>query len=145
MERLRTIPGGMLIAFVIGVADSLVVWAVAALFDVEILVPDAPGSETLAAITLLQIVAVVAVVSVAAGALLWGLERLTRRALAAFQVIALTVLILSLFAPLMLDQDVEGKLALLAMHLLVGSAVIAAFTWVGVRPGRLGVEQTVQD
>lgn len=146
MERLRTIPGGMLVGFAIGLADCLIVWGVAALFDVEVLIPELPGSDTLASITLLPIVVVVAVASIAAGVLLWTLERFVPgSALAIFQIVAVVALALSLISPLTLAQDVEAKLALVAMHLLVGSAIIGSFTWVATAPRRLRVQQAVQD
>jgi Family of unknown function (DUF6069) len=146
MERLRTIPGGMLVGFVIGLADSLIVWGLASLFDVDVLIPESPGSEALAPISLLPIVVVVAAATIGAGVLLWSLERfLPGSALATFQIVAVVALAVSLISPLMLDQDVEAKLALVAMHLLVGSAIIGALTWVGTAPGRLRVEQAIQD
>ena len=135
----------MLIAFVIGIADSLIVWGISALFGVELLVPESLGSDALAPITLLPIVGVVAVAAIAAGLLLLALERFVpARAMAVFQIVAVVALAVSLIGPLALDQELEGKLALVVMHLLVGSAIIGTFTWVGMRR-LLRVEQPVED
>ena len=132
VEQLRNIPGGMLIAFVIGVADAVIVWAVAVVLGVEIMLPDRPGSEVLTDITIVPILITVGVACVAAGVLLWILQRLfPERALQIFQITTLIVLIVSLANPLLLDQPVGATLALVAMHLLVGTAIIAVFTWVG--------------
>lgn len=125
----------MLIAAVIGIVDSLIVWAGATLFDVEILLPDEPGSDTLAGITIAPIFFVVVISAVAAGLLLWVLQRIFRDwALRIFQLVALAVLVASLIVPFQLDQSFAGQLALLAMHLLVGSAIIGTFTWVATKP-----------
>jgi Family of unknown function (DUF6069) len=133
----------MVVAFVIGVVDSLVIWAIAALFGVDILLPEAPGSDSLAPITLLPVVVVVAIAATAAGSSLWVLERFApARALGTFVSVALIALAASLVLPLALDQSAEGRLALVAMHLLVGSAIIGTFVWVGTR--RLRVQQTVE-
>ena len=132
LEELRTIPGGMLIAFVIGVTDAVIVWAIASLLGVEIQLPERPGSETLTDITIVPILIIVGVASVAAGLLLWILRRLVpQRSLQIFQIVAVIVLIVSLANPLLLDQPVDATLALITMHLLVGSAIIAVFSWVG--------------
>ena len=132
---LRTIPGGILIATVIGVIDSLIVWAIAALFDVEILLPEEPGSEALTGITFAPILLVVTIVAVAAGILLWVLQRFFHeRALRIFQIVAGIVLVLSLAVPFQLDQSLSAQLALVGMHLLVGSAIVATFTWVATKP-----------
>lgn len=135
MQRLRNIPGGMLVAFVIGVVDSLLVWGIASLFDVSIHVPESQGSETLTELTLPPILFIVAVSSILAGILLWALQRFVPdRALRIFQIVAVIVLVLSLALPFTLDQPIEGQLTLVAMHLLVGSAIIATFTWVATKP-----------
>ena len=146
MERFRNIPGGMLIAFVIGVIDSLIVWAIASLLDVTILVPEGQDTEVLTELTLPPILFIVGASSILAGILLWILQRFVPdRAVQIFQVIAVIVLAVSLISPFMLDQPTEGRLALLAMHLLVGSAIIAVFTWVGTRPRRLRPQSAVEN
>ena len=132
---MRNIPGGILIALVIGVIDSLIVWGVASLLDVSILLPDGPGSETLSEFTIAPALFLVAVSSILAGILLWVLQRFAPdRSLIIFQIVAVIALALSLVLPFNLDQLVEGQLALVAMHLLVGSAIIATFTWVAMKP-----------
>jgi len=132
---MRNIPGGILIAFVIGVIDSVLVWGIASLLDVSILLPDGPGSETLSEFTIAPATVLVAVSSILAGILLWVLQRFVPdRALIIFQVVAVIALALSLILPFTLDQPIEGQLALVAMHLLVGSAIIATFTWVAMKP-----------
>jgi type VI protein secretion system component VasK len=73
--------------------------------------------------------------SIAAGILLWLLQRFVpNRALRAFQVVAIIVLVLSFGLPIGLDQPVEGQLSLVAMHILVGAVIIATMTWVATKP-----------
>jgi Family of unknown function (DUF6069) len=140
MESFRTIPGGVLVASVLGVVDGAIVWGIAALFGVDILVPEGPGSQELTGITIAPIALVVVISAVGAGALLWVLQRLFReRALRIFQVVALVVLVLSLALPLTLNEPAEGQLALIVMHILVGSAIIGTFTWVGTKRRRVTV------
>ena len=132
---MRNIPGGVLIAFVIGVIDSIIVWGVASLFDVSIFIPESSGSETLTDLTIAPLLLIIAVSSILAGILLWVLQRFAPdRALIVFQVVAVIALALSLILPFTLDQPIEGRLALVAMHLLVGSAIIATLTWVAMKP-----------
>ena len=133
---LRNIPGGIVLSVAIGVVDSLIVWAIATLFDVSVKVRDSLGSDALADLALWHIVLVVAVASVAAGILLWILQRVftPERALQIFQIIATIVLVVSLAIPITTDQDLAAKLALAAMQILVGSAIIATMTWVGTKP-----------
>ena len=136
MDSLRNIPGGVVIATAIGVIDALIVWGIATLFDVSIQLPDGPGSETLTDVTIGPIIFFVAVASIAAGILLWLLQRFVpNRALRIFQIAAVIVLLLSLGLPLGLDQPLEGQLSLVAMHILVGGVIIATMTWVATKPG----------
>ena len=44
------------------------------------------------------------------------------------------VLVLAFGLPLSLDQRLEGQLALVAMHILVGAVIIATMTWVATKP-----------
>lgn len=135
MSSLRNIPGGMVIATGIGVIDSLIVWAIAALFDVSIQVPSSRGSEELTDLALWNVVIFVAVSSIAAGILLWLLQRFFReRGLRIFQVIAVIVLALSLILPFGVDQPLEAQLALVTMHILVGMVIIGTMTWVATKP-----------
>jgi len=135
LDSLRNIPGGVAIATVIGVIDALIVWGIATLFDVSIQVPDGPGSQTLADLTIPPIIFIVAVPSIAAGILLWLLQRFVPgRALRIFQVVATIVLVLSFGLPFRLDQPLEGQLSLVAMHILVGAVIIATMTWVATKP-----------
>ncbi len=135
MDSLRNIPGGVVIATVIGVIDALIVWGIATLFDVSIQVPDDPGSQTLADLTIPPVIFIVAVSSIAAGILLWLLQRFVpNRALRVFQVVAIIVLVLSFGLPIGLDQPVEGQLSLVATHILVGAVIIATMTWVATKP-----------
>lgn len=134
MQPLRSIPGGVLIATVIGVVDSMVVWGIATLFNIDILVPDGPGSETLTEITFGPMVFVVAVAAVAAGVFLWLLQGLVPdRALRLFQIVAVVVLLVSLLAPFQTEQSLAGQLALVTMHVLAGSAIIGTMTWVATK------------
>ena len=133
--ELRNIPGGIVISIAIGVADGLIVWGIATLFDVSIMVPDSRGSETLTDLALWNIVLLVGIASVAAGILLWFLERISpERALAIFQIVAVVVLVVSLALPFTTDQALAAQLALVAMHILVGSAIIGTMTWVATKP-----------
>lgn len=135
----------MLIAFVIGMIDALVIWTIANLFDVTILLPESPGSETLTELTIPPVLFIIGLSSVLAGILLWVLQRFVPdRALIIFQIVAVIALALSLVLPFTLDQPIEGQLALLTMHLLVGSAIIATFTWVAMKP-RLRPQDPVEN
>ena len=70
MDSLRNIPGGVVVATVIGVIDAVIVWGVATLFDVSIQVPDGPGSQTLTNLTIPPIIFIVAAIPLAALGLL---------------------------------------------------------------------------
>lgn len=133
MDGFRNIPGGMAVATIIGVLDAFIVWGIAAVFDVAIQVPDRSGGLT--DLTFAPIVIVVAAAAVAAGILLWLLQRFVPdRAVTIFHAVSLIVLALSLVGPFLLDQPLEAQLALVAMNLLAGSAIIATFTWVATEP-----------
>ncbi len=135
MDSLRNIPGGVVVATVIGVIDAVIVRGVATLFDVSIQVPDGPGSQTLTNLTIPPIIFIVAAPSIAAGILLWLLQRfIPNRALRVFQVVAIFFLVLSFGLPFRLDQRLEGQLSLVAMHILVGAVIIATMTWVATKP-----------
>ena len=133
--ELRNIPGGIVISIAVGVADGLIVWGIATLFDVSIMVPDGRGSEALTDLALWNIVLLVGIASVAAGILFWLLQRFSpERAVANFQIVAVIVLVVSLAFPFTTDQALAAQLALVAMHILVGSAIIGAMTWVATKP-----------
>ncbi len=133
--ELRNIPGGIVISIAIGVADGLIVWGIATLFDVSIMVPDSRGSDSLADLALWNIVLIVSIASVGAGILLWILQRVfSDRGLQIFQIVAVIVLVASLALPLSTDQDLAAQLALATMHILAGSAVIASMTLVATKP-----------
>jgi len=133
--ELRNIPGGIVISIAIGVADGLIVWGIATLFDVSIMVPDSRGSDSLADLALWNIVLIVSIASVGAGILLWILQRVfSDRGLQIFQIVAVIVLVASLALPLSTDQDLAAQLALATMHILAGSAIIASMTLVATKP-----------
>lgn len=132
---LRNIPGGIVLSIIFGVVDSLIVWGIATLFDVSIMVPESPGTDTLTDLALWHIVLIVSVASVAAGVLLWLLQRFSPdRALQSFQIVAVIVLVVSLAFPFTTDQDLAAKLTLAVMQVMVGSAIIATMTWVATGP-----------
>jgi hypothetical protein len=72
--------------------------------------------------------AAVAVTALLAGLAAWALlallERITRRPVRVYRIIASIVLVLSLAGPLTAGVDTGSRLALLGMHLTVGAALI---------------------
>ncbi|MGP3922397.1 DUF6069 family protein [Streptomyces sp. 8N616] len=109
-------------------ADTLI-WIVASTaLDVDLRVPDGPGSTSTSELALPAVVISVAVVSLVAWGLLAALERLNRRARALWTAAAAGVLVLSLFAPLFSAGLTAGsRITLVCLHLAVGAILIPAY------------------
>ncbi|MFJ8107267.1 DUF6069 family protein [Streptomyces sp. NPDC096132] len=110
-------------------ADALI-WLVAhGLFDVDLRVPDGPGSTSTTELPFPTVVVAVAVVSLLGWGLLALLERFAPgRARTVWTAAAAAVVVLSLFAPLFAEGLTAGnRVTLVLLHLTVGALLIPAF------------------
>ncbi|SMF57327.1 DUF6069 family protein [Streptomyces sp. Amel2xC10] len=110
-------------------ADALI-WLVAhGLFDLDLRVPDGPGSTSTSELPFPVVVVSVAVVSLLGWGLLALLERFAPgRARTTWTVLAVAVLVLSLFAPLFSEGLSAGnRITLVLLHLTVGAFLVPAF------------------
>ena len=106
-----------------GAAAAASIWAVAVgLFGVQLLVRFGSGAPQ--AIGLGFVLPAGLIAPLLAWALLAYLERRTRRARTLWTRIALTVLVVSFALPLGAGITTSAKIALVAMHIAVGSVVI---------------------
>jgi hypothetical protein len=112
------------------VAVGALIWLVAhAVLDIDLRVPDGPGSTTTTELALPAVLIGTAVVSLLGWALLAVLERVTAaRARGLWTGAALLVLVLSLFAPLFGEGlGVGNRVTLVLLHLSVGAILVPAF------------------
>ena len=100
---------GRAITVVAATTAALLLWTVN---------PPIPGIGAVA------VVATALLAGLAAWGLLTLLERTVRRPVRTYRIIALVVLALSLAGPLGYDASLSGRLALVAMHVTVGAALI---------------------
>jgi hypothetical protein len=123
---LRTRALAVLATVVVGA----LIWLVAdSVLDIDLRVPDGPGSTTTTALALPAVLIGTAVVSLLGWALLALLERVVAaRARAVWTVVAASVLVLSLFAPLF-GAGLSGgnRATLVLLHLAVGAILVPAF------------------
>ena len=126
----------------LALVGNLVVWAIAAIAGVDVMIPEPPNMDVYVTLTALPLVTS-SLVPAAIGAVgLLALRRLDpRRSLRIFQLVVAMFTVLSLGAPLTLDVDTGTRLALSAMHLVTGAAVVVAQTW-RTRNDQEGVEAT---
>ncbi|GKQ37496.1 DUF6069 family protein [Streptomyces sp. A012304] len=111
------------------VAVGGLIWLVAhSVLDIDLRVPDGPGSTTTTELALPAVLIGTAVVSLLGWALLAVLERVTARARVLWTVAALLVLVLSLFAPLFGEGlEAGNRVTLVLLHLSVGAILVPAF------------------
>ncbi|MFC9427882.1 DUF6069 family protein [Streptomyces sp. NPDC056987] len=110
-------------------ADALI-WLVAhGLFDLDLRIPDGPGSTSTSELPLPAVIVAVPVVSLLGWGLLALLERFAPgRARTTWTVLAAAVVLLSLFAPLFAEGLSAGnRVTLVLLHLTVGAFLIPAF------------------
>lgn len=116
---------------VVAAAAAALVWCLATLVaSVDLTVRTGSGSQP---VNVVSVIVTSIVVTLAGAGLLQVLDRRTRRGLAIWTWVALTVLAMSLTGPLAATSPAAG-VTLVALHLLVGGVVI-----VGLRarhPGR---------
>ncbi|WP_105973329.1 DUF6069 family protein [Streptomyces geranii] len=112
------------------VAAGAVIWLVAhSVLDIDLRVPDGPGSTTTTALALPAVLIGTAVVSLLGWALLALLEKaVAARSRAIWTGVALLVLVVSLFAPLF-GAGLSGgnRATLVLLHLTVGAILVPAF------------------
>ncbi|MFI8520754.1 DUF6069 family protein [Streptomyces sp. NPDC085481] len=111
------------------VADALI-WLIArSALDLDLRIPDGPGSTTTSELALPAVLIGVAVVSLLGWGLLALLERLAGgRARSVWTGIAVAVVVLSLFAPVFGAGLTAGnKITLVLLHVTVGAVLIPAF------------------
>ncbi|MEV4875825.1 DUF6069 family protein [Streptomyces cyaneofuscatus] len=117
------------LAVVAAVVLDALIWVLAeTAFDIDLRIPDGPGSTTTGELALPAVIISVAVVSLAGWGLLALLERLTGRARTVWTAIASAVVLLSLFAPLFSEGLTTGnRITLVCLHLAVGAVLIPAY------------------
>ncbi|MFE9457582.1 DUF6069 family protein [Streptomyces californicus] len=111
------------------VADALI-WLLAHVaFDIDLRTPDGPGSTTTSPLYFPAVVIGAAVIGLLGWGLLAVLEKFAaRRARTVWTVVAVAVLVLSLFAPVFGAGLTAGnKITLVLFHLAVGAILIPAF------------------
>ncbi|WP_329277728.1 DUF6069 family protein [Streptomyces sp. NBC_01451] len=112
------------------VAAGALIWLVAgSLLDIDLRVPDGPGSTTTTELVLPAVLIGTAVVSLLGWALLALLEKVAAgRARAVWTGVAVLVLVVSLFAPLF-GAGLSGgnRATLVLLHLTVGAILVPAF------------------
>jgi hypothetical protein len=108
---------------------NLAVWAVAAIVGIDVMIPEAPNSDVYVNLSVLPVVLASLVPALVAAAGLLVLRRfIPGRALRVFQVAVGVLTVLSLGAPLGLDVGTGGRVALVAMHLVTGAAIVLALS-----------------
>lgn len=112
----------------VAIVANLVVWAFATkVFDIQLAIPESPGSATYIDLPF-YLVALVSLIATALGAgLLHLLLRYVPNPLTFFALISLGVLLASLVAPLTLNPEYASnaaKVSLVIMHVLAGVAII---------------------
>lgn len=118
------------LAVVAAVVVDAVIWLVAhGPFDLDLRIPDGPGSTSTSELPFPTVVVAVAVVSLLGWGLLALLERFAPgRARTVWTVVAVAVVVLSLFAPLFSEGLSAGnRVTLVLLHLTVGAVLIPAF------------------
>ncbi|MFF6877555.1 DUF6069 family protein [Streptomyces sp. NPDC012474] len=112
------------------VAVGALIWLVAdTVLDIGLRVPDGPGSTTTTPLALPAVLIGTAVVSLLGWALLALLEKVVAgHARAVWTVVAVLVLVVSLFAPLF-GAGLSGgnRATLVLLHLAVGAILVPAF------------------
>ncbi|MEO3784044.1 DUF6069 family protein [Actinocorallia sp. B10E7] len=116
-------------AVIAAVLADVLIWIVADVFlESDLRIPDGPGTTATSALALPAVAISVAVISLAGWALLAVLERLHRHGRTAWTVVALLVLVLSLFAPLFSPGLGPGnRVALVCLHLAAAAILIPAY------------------
>ncbi|HEY9368810.1 DUF6069 family protein [Streptomyces sp.] len=117
------------------VADALI-WLLAhSVLDIDLRIPDGPGSTTTSELYLPAVLIGSAVVALLGWGLLALLERFTGRAKPVWTGVAVLVLLLSLFAPLFGAGLTAGnRVTLVLLHLTVGAILVPAFRKGGPAP-----------
>lgn len=112
---------------VTAVVAGLVIWAITRLILGHDLMTTSNGNDDATAISPVAVGAE----SLIAGMIAWGvlvlLERFASRAGCFWLIIAVVVLAISLLGPLALASGTGSKVALIALHLVVGAILIAGF------------------
>ena len=107
---------------------GLIVWAIARLIIGEDLTATASGADSPTTVGPAPVI----IVSLVGGLVAWGFlalpERFTARAGRIWLIVAVVVLLLSLAGPLAQANGTGTTIALLIMHLVVGSILIAGLT-----------------
>jgi hypothetical protein len=112
------------LAVVLGAtAAAVAIWIVATLAGAELIVSFGSG-QPVQKVTVINVVVAALVGSLAGWGLLALLRRFTTNARAIWTVIAVVFLMLSLGGPLTATASAGTKVALVAMHLAVGTVVI---------------------
>ncbi|MFJ3904248.1 DUF6069 family protein [Streptomyces sp. NPDC090025] len=118
------------LAVVAAVVVDALIWLLAhSAFDIDLRTPDGPGSTTSTPLPFPAVVIGVAVIGLLGWGLLALLEKFAAgRARAIWTVVAVVILVLSLFAPVFGAGLTAGnKITLVLFHLVVGAILVPAF------------------
>ncbi|MFF0431978.1 DUF6069 family protein [Streptomyces sp. NPDC004327] len=118
------------LAVVAAVVIDGLIWLLAhSAFDIDLRTPDGPGSTTTSPLPFPAVIIGVAVIGLLGWGLLALLEKFAAgRARTVWTVVALVILVLSLFAPVFGAGLTTGnKITLVLFHLVVGAILVPAF------------------
>jgi len=110
-------------------AAALIRLVAGSVLDVDVRVPDGPGSTTSSPLPLVTVIVAVAVVAFCGWGLLALLERFSRRGRTVWSVVACGILLLSLVAPLFAAGLQAGsRITLVCLHVAVAAILIPLCT-----------------
>jgi FtsH-binding integral membrane protein len=116
------------LAAVVAAIGGIVMWVIiTSVLNIALVIPMPPDNVPTPLPVFMVIMASV-VPAIGATILLAILNRFTARGLTIFQIIAIVFLLLSLIGPFMLPVDTSVKLALVALHIVVGVAITGVLT-----------------
>jgi hypothetical protein len=122
LETTRNSAGSPVTVVLGATAAAVAIWIVATLAGAELTVSF--GGQPIQKVTVVNVVVAALVGSLAGWGLLALLRRFTTNARAIWTVIAIVFLMLSLGSPLLATASAGTKVALVAMHLAVGTVMI---------------------
>jgi hypothetical protein len=122
----------VLTAGVVAFIGNFIVFLVAEnLFNLSLMMPQSPNSNTLVSLSAGSILGASLVPAIGAAILLAVLGRFLARPFRAFQIIAVAFLLLSIGMPFSLPIEVGTKAVLSVMHVVAAVAIVGVLTMLG--------------